>query len=97
MPVFAGAERKSQLGDSSIDPHPNTSSEGWHDEEKGQDDTRHNSVAHESDDAHDPETIETRSLAGSQLPPPPDGGLHAWLKVVGGFLVYINIWCEHHL
>lgn len=28
----------------------------------------------------------------TQLPPPPDGGLHAWLKVLGGFLVYINIW-----
>ncbi|KAF2205865.1 MFS general substrate transporter [Delitschia confertaspora ATCC 74209] len=27
-----------------------------------------------------------------QLPPPPDGGLHAWLKVFGGFLIYINIW-----
>lgn len=33
-----------------------------------------------------------RSLAESQLPPPPDGGLHAWLKVFGGFLIYINIW-----
>jgi hypothetical protein len=28
----------------------------------------------------------------SRLPPPPDGGLHAWLKVFGGFLIYINIW-----
>lgn len=27
-----------------------------------------------------------------RLPPPPDGGLHAWLKVFGGFLVYINVW-----
>ncbi|PVH97936.1 MFS monocarboxylate transporter-like protein [Periconia macrospinosa] len=32
------------------------------------------------------------SLAESQLPPAPDGGLHAWLKVLGGFLIYINIW-----
>ena len=31
--------------------------------------------------------------ASSALPPPPDGGLHAWLKVLGGFLIYINIWC----
>jgi hypothetical protein len=22
----------------------------------------------------------------------PDGGLHAWLKVLGGFLIYSNIW-----
>ena len=28
----------------------------------------------------------------TQLPAAPDGGLHAWLKVLGGFLVYINIW-----
>jgi hypothetical protein len=92
MSVSVGAEEKRQLGDSSIEPHSNASSDGWHDEEKGRD-TRQNSVAHESHDTNDLETIETRSLAGSQLPPPPDGGLHAWLKVAGGFLVYINIWC----
>lgn len=23
---------------------------------------------------------------------PPDGGLHAWLKVFGCFLVYSNVW-----
>lgn len=28
----------------------------------------------------------------SAIPPPPDGGLHAWLKVFGGFMIYINIW-----
>ena len=28
----------------------------------------------------------------SGIPLPPDGGLHAWLKVFGGFLCYINIW-----
>ncbi|UPX13510.1 uncharacterized protein EKO05_0004016 [Ascochyta rabiei] len=28
----------------------------------------------------------------SIIPPPPDGGLHAWLKVFGGFMIYINIW-----
>jgi len=31
-----------------------------------------------------------------QLPAAPDGGLHAWLKVLGGFLVYINIWWASH-
>jgi hypothetical protein len=31
----------------------------------------------------------------SILPPPPDGGLHAWLKVFGGFLIYINIWSAY--
>lgn len=39
--------------------------------------------------------------AESGLPPAPDGGLHAWLKVLGGFLIYMNIWCvrlhpQHH-
>ncbi|KAF2022134.1 MFS general substrate transporter [Aaosphaeria arxii CBS 175.79] len=28
----------------------------------------------------------------SELPRAPDGGLHAWLKVFGGFLLYMNIW-----
>lgn len=32
----------------------------------------------------------------AQLPAAPDGGLHAWLKVLGGFLVYINIWWALH-
>lgn len=41
---------------------------------------------------HEGDALEVQSIAGSQLPPPPDGGLHAWLKVVGGFLIYINIW-----
>ena len=27
------------------------------------------------------------------LAEPPDGGLNAWLKVVGCFLIYSNIWC----
>jgi len=42
--------------------------------------------------SQDVESIAAQSLAGNQLPPAPDGGLHAWLKVFGGFLVYINIW-----
>jgi hypothetical protein len=37
-------------------------------------------------DAHSTLTTE------SDIPPPPDGGLHAWLKVFGGFMIYINIW-----
>jgi hypothetical protein len=32
----------------------------------------------------------------AQLPTAPDGGLHAWLKVLRGFLVYINIWWASH-
>lgn len=26
----------------------------------------------------------------SVIPPPPDGGLHAWLKVFGGFMIYVR-------
>jgi len=33
-----------------------------------------------------------RNNTPAQLPAAPDGGIHAWLKVLGGFLVYINIW-----
>ena len=43
----------------------------------------------------DPETPEQDlelQRTQSALPPPPDGGLHAWLKVFGGFFIYINIW-----
>ena len=83
-------EEKRQINESPMLPHSNASSTGWHDEEKDRNGTRQNSDA---SDGHDPEAIESQSLAGSQLPPPPDGGLHAWLKVFGGFLVYINIWC----
>jgi len=38
--------------------------------------------------------VDARSTvtAESTIPPPPDGGLHAWLKVFGGFMIYINIW-----
>jgi len=37
-----------------------------------------------------------RNNTPAQLPAAPDGGLHAWLKVLGGFLVYINIWWASH-
>jgi hypothetical protein len=41
-------------------------------------------------DAHSTLTTESAIL------PPPDGGLHAWLKVFGGFMIYINIWYAKH-
>ncbi|KAF2741339.1 MFS general substrate transporter [Polyplosphaeria fusca] len=40
----------------------------------------------------DPPDIDPLPDQEDALPPPPDGGLHAWLKVFGGFLIYINIW-----
>lgn len=40
------------------------------------------------------EVEETNAVTPSLSPFPtaPDGGLHAWLKVLGGFLIYSNIW-----
>jgi hypothetical protein len=66
-----------QDGSSSSQEHP------MQDQEKGPQDVG---------TALDEEQQDSRSIAESQLPPPPDGGLHAWLKVFGGFLIYINIW-----
>lgn len=37
-------------------------------------------------------TKTTESIASSHVHIPPDGGLHAWLKVLGAFLLYSNIW-----
>ncbi|KAJ4326395.1 hypothetical protein N0V94_000070 [Neodidymelliopsis sp. IMI 364377] len=53
------------------------------DEEKGTEAIQH---AEKPFDARSTRTTE------SVIPPPPDGGLHAWLKVFGGFMIYINIW-----
>lgn len=43
-------------------------------------------------DALDALTTITTTASSHGIPTPPDGGLHAWLKVAGGFLIYINIW-----
>lgn len=32
------------------------------------------------------------TTSGSGLPTPPNGGLTAWLQVLGGFFVYFNTW-----
>ena len=50
-------------------------------------------------EAVDPEAGKTLSRTQSrksEIDPfaePPDGGLNAWLKVLGCFLIYSNIWC----
>ncbi|KAF2997365.1 hypothetical protein E8E13_004237 [Curvularia kusanoi] len=48
----------------------------------------------EKDISHTEKPFDARSTKTTEsvIPPPPDGGLHAWLKVFGGFLIYINIW-----
>lgn len=40
-------------------------------------------------------TEASKSLAAmpsSEMPTPPNGGLAAWLQVLGGFFVYFNTW-----
>lgn len=70
-----------------------------HDDEVHQEerDTRGNEIAQDKEAQADARSTLT---AESVIPPPPDGGLHAWLKVFGGFMIYINIWyvhAPHHL
>ncbi|KAH7405939.1 major facilitator superfamily domain-containing protein [Phaeosphaeria sp. MPI-PUGE-AT-0046c] len=36
--------------------------------------------------------LSTAVTTESVMPSAPDGGLHAWLKVFGGFFIYVNIW-----
>ncbi|CAI9630720.1 unnamed protein product [Alternaria burnsii] len=61
-----------------------------HDELNQQNETVQNHEPVEDKEAQ----IDARSTmtTESAIPPPPDGGLHAWLKVFGGFMIYINIW-----
>lgn len=47
---------------------------------------------HEGEDKEAQIDARSTLTAESAIPPPPDGGLHAWLKVFGGFMIYINIW-----
>lgn len=53
-----------------------------HDEEKGIE------VAQTAEKPFDTRSTKTTE---SVIPPPPDGGLHAWLKVFGGFMIYVCI------
>lgn len=45
--------------------------------------------AHESASTYEGEPV---AATQSPFPKAPDGGFHAWLKVFGGFMIYINIW-----
>ena len=38
------------------------------------------------------EKVQSRKSEINPLAEPPDGGLNAWLKVLGCFLIYSNIW-----
>jgi hypothetical protein len=60
-----------------------------HDEEKQEHSIQENAEA-------DRNPLSRAVTTDSVIPPPPDGGLHAWLKVFGGFFIYVNIWCALH-
>ena len=52
-------------------------------------------VGHASDEfsmATASNTNAATSQSAIEAPQTPDGGLHAWLYVLGCFLVFINIW-----
>jgi hypothetical protein len=55
------------------------------DEEKGGEEIHEDTEPHLN-------PLSTAVTTDSVIPPPPDGGLHAWLKVFGGFFIYVNIW-----
>ena len=76
---------KGDLGEPQELSHPSSLEEVQeppkHDEERG---TEIIQYAEKPFDAHSTKTTE------SVIPPPPDGGLHAWLKVFGGFMIYVR-------
>lgn len=80
---------KSHLVESAETSRPSSAEEATtaenpahHDEETG------NEIAHTGEKPFD---IRSTKTTESVIPPPPDGGLHAWLKVFGGFMIYVRI------
>lgn len=60
-------------------------------EERIVDEEKHEDGVHR-DTEKDLNPLSTAVTTESVIPPAPDGGLHAWLKVFGGFFIYVNIW-----
>jgi hypothetical protein len=80
---------KSELAESEGTSRPSSAEEAaegedsaHHDEEKGIE------VAQSAEKPFDARSTKTTE---SVIPPPPDGGLHAWLKVFGGFMIYVRV------
>lgn len=91
MPSSAHAKEKETYKGDSVESHetsrPSSAEEvteqsARHDEEKGIE------VAPAAEKPFDARSTKTTE---SVIPPPPDGGLHAWLKVSGGFMIYVRI------
>jgi len=93
MPSLVHSKDKQPLKSDSVESHETSrpssaedvvEAEGsaHHDEEKGIE------VAQTTEKPFDARSTKTTE---SVIPPPPDGGLHAWLKVFGGFMIYVHI------
>jgi len=61
-------------------------------QEYGQLDTEKQEPGIHEEAENDRNPLSRAVTTDSVIPPPPDGGLHAWLKVFGGFFIYVNIW-----
>ncbi|RMZ72243.1 Major facilitator superfamily domain general substrate transporter [Pyrenophora seminiperda CCB06] len=71
------------------DSRPSLASHGEHVQQQAEPARSDEVVAEDKESQIDARSTVT---ARSAIPPPPDGGVHAWLKVFGGFMIYINIW-----
>ena len=87
---------KSDLVESQETSRPSSASEAveaeqspHHDEEKAID------TVHATGAPFDTRSVKTNKTIESVIPSPPDGGLHAWLKVFGGFMIYVSLYPIH--
>ncbi|KAL1611322.1 hypothetical protein SLS59_000040 [Nothophoma quercina] len=87
---------KSDLVESQETSRPSSASEAveaeqspHHDEEKAID------TIHATEAPFDTRSVKTNKTIESVIPSPPDGGLHAWLKVFGGFMIYVSLYPIH--
>ncbi|KAF1841855.1 MFS general substrate transporter [Cucurbitaria berberidis CBS 394.84] len=84
-----GFDKKRDIEDISIEQEEDSRPSSA--DEHVQNETRTRSDDGARDKETQPNALSTITTE-SAIPPPPDGGLHAWLKVFGGFMIYINIW-----
>jgi hypothetical protein len=92
MPTQSSVEDKHVIEDKSTEQEEySRAASSSHDDVHRQEEPKRNDAVGEDKEAQ-LDALSTRTTE-SAIPPPPDGGLHAWLKVFGGFMIYINIWC----
>jgi MFS family permease len=74
----------------STEEHAVSTSSSSHEQRKA--DLEQQEHGQHQDGEKDTNALSRAVTTESVIPPPPDGGLHAWLKVFGGFFIYVNIW-----